>query len=200
MIDGLKLKFQEYIDAEYQSVMNTPSDIHEHIPILYDLAKDCVHITEFGVRYGISTRAFLKADVTLRSYDIELEDNTIKAFDMARAAGKDVEYIESDVLDIDIVETDLIMFDTWHTYAQLKKELAKHAHKSRKYIVFHDVMSYALKNESFYQLVNGKYIKVSDDKGTQGIFTAILEFLGQHPEWKPKIWRTNNNGLLVLEK
>jgi hypothetical protein len=36
--------------------------------------------------------------------------------------------------------------------------------------------------------------------GTLGLLPAIIEFIIDHPEWKFKIHKTNNNGLTVLEK
>jgi hypothetical protein len=34
--------------------VNTPSDINEHLPLMNLLAKLCIHVTEFGVRHGVS--------------------------------------------------------------------------------------------------------------------------------------------------
>ena len=39
---------------------------------------------------------------------------------------------------IDVGPTDLLFVDTWHVYAQLKRELDTHGHHVRKYIVLHD--------------------------------------------------------------
>jgi hypothetical protein len=36
-----------------------PSDIHEHLPTLSELARECKHVTELGTRTGVSTLAFL---------------------------------------------------------------------------------------------------------------------------------------------
>ena len=65
------MNYATMIEQEYSMAMAQPSDINEHIQMLYGLGKHCKHVTEMGVRDGKSSRAFLKAGVTLRSYDIE---------------------------------------------------------------------------------------------------------------------------------
>ena len=61
-------------DQEYRIARDTPSDINEHIEVLKNLADSVEHVTEMGTRTGVSTRAFLAADVTLRAYDLFLDD------------------------------------------------------------------------------------------------------------------------------
>lgn len=181
--------FKQKIQKEYTRAATTPSDIHEHLPVLLELAKECNHITEMGVRTGMSTRAFLMSNADLISYDIVLDQNVMSLVEEAKGSGKSAEYIKADVLEIDIEETDLLFIDTWHSYDQLKQELALHANKSRKYIAFHDTNTYGLKNEG------------GDTGGiSQGLLPAIIEFLIDNPHWKFKKFLTNNNGLTVLER
>src|SRR5262245_43552698 len=45
----------------YETACLSPSDVHEHLPTLHELAKDCGHITELGTRSGVSTLALLRA-------------------------------------------------------------------------------------------------------------------------------------------
>jgi hypothetical protein len=181
--------FKHMIEKEFAEAATTPSDIHEHLPILYELAKDCNHIIEMGVRTGISTRAFLRVDAKLISYDIVTDQKVVDLINEAKKAGKDAAFIEADVLKIDIEETDLLFIDTWHTYEQLKQELSLHGNKSRKYMVFHDTNTFGLKNEG------------GEAYGTsQGLLPAIIEFLMVNPHWRFKKFLTNNNGLTVLER
>jgi hypothetical protein len=181
--------FKHKIEKEFAEAATTPSDIHEHLPVLYELAKDCNHIIEMGVRTGISTRAFLRVDAKLISYDIVTDQKVVDLINEAKKAGKDATFIEADVLKIDIEETDLLFIDTWHTYEQLKQELSLHGNKSRKYMVFHDTNTFGLKNEG------------GEAYGTsQGLLPAIIEFLMVNPHWRFKKFLTNNNGLTVLER
>ena len=85
-------EFEELIDREYNNEKNNKSDINEHMHDLYQLALNCTHVTEFGSRFGASTRAFLKAPVSLRAYDLEIHQPLMNLFKMARKVGKDVEY------------------------------------------------------------------------------------------------------------
>ena len=203
VIDNLKkigVNVEENIfEKEYLSACNTPSDINENLPILYEVAKDCSHVTEFGVRSGSSTRAFLNTDCSLRSYDLEIDSTVNNLFNLGKEKGKDVEYIEANVLDIDIDETDFLFIDTWHHYDQLKKELQKHAHKVKKYLGFHDTNTYALTGESCSNTSTGKVLTVSVEN-PGGLMPAIIEFMVENPEWKFKTYRTNNNGMIILEK
>lgn len=184
-----------FFELEYQKVCNTFSNISENLPILFELAKECNHVTEMGVRAGASTRAFLNTDVILRSYDLYIDDEVNNLFNKAKQFGKDVNYIKANVLDIKIEETDLLFIDTWHCYNQLKEELKLHSPKVRKYIAFHDTHTYGTNGESYSVTIENGY-----NENPIGLLPAIIEFLIEHPEWKFKIHKTNNNGLTVIER
>lgn len=176
-------------EDEYIKVCSQESDIHEHLPILRDLAKGVSHVTEMGVREGISTRSFLTENVILRSYDLYLSDSVNQLFEIARGQRKNVQYIQANVLDIEIEETDLLFIDTWHCYEQLVQELNIHSVKVKKYIAFHDTQTYGTCSENF----QGR-------SGSNGLLPAIIEFVINNPEWKFKLHKTNNNGLTVIER
>lgn len=180
-----------FFDVEYQKACLTPSDINENLPILYNLAKECMHVTEMGVRTGVSTRAFLNTDVILRSYDIDLDPDVEALFSKAKTFDKDVEYIKADVRDITIDQTDLLFIDTWHCYEQLKTELRLHHSRVNKYIAFHDTQTYGVSGEEWYEYKGEPLI---------GLLPAIIEFIIEHPEWKFHTHKINNNGLTVLVK
>lgn len=176
----------DFFESEYQKALKTPSDINQNVYILYEIAKRCSHITEMGVRTGVSTRAFLNTNATLVSYDIILNDEVNRLFEIAKKQGKNVSYIKADVLDIEIEETDFLFIDTLHVYDQLKQELNKHSKKVRRFIAFHDTHTFGLKGENS-----------TDNKG---LLTAIIEFMIKNPEWKFRLFKTNNNGLTVIER
>ena len=71
-------------DQEYRIARDTPSDINEHIEILKSLADEVNHVTEMGTRTGVSTRAFLASDVTLRAYDLFLMEECKNYSDMQK--------------------------------------------------------------------------------------------------------------------
>jgi hypothetical protein len=205
-------KLEEIVNYLHQY----PSDINEHIPTLIKYGSECEHITEMGVRWITSTWAFLGCGTKkLISYDLEnpsLWDkgsihmstdavnrgyNTIQeVYDVAAEFGLDYRFIQANVLDVEIEETDLLFLDTWHSYKQLKAELKLHSHKAKKYIIFHDTTSYAYTDETNYECLGEEW------KGEGiGIWRAIEEFLEDNKNiWKLTERFSNNNGLTIINR
>jgi hypothetical protein len=149
---------------------------------LYELAKECRHVTEFGTRTGVSATAFLHARPgRLVCYDrVRFPQVDV----LARAAeGTEFVFRQEDVLRADIEPTDLLFIDTLHDYEQLKEELRLHAGKVRKYVVLHDTTTFGARGET---------------PGRQGLWAAVEEFLAQGT-FRLKARYENNNGLTVLE-
>lgn len=173
------------LQAQYVAAVSTPGDINEHLPTLFALANECQHVTEFGVRWGASTTAFLASKARLVSYDINQHPAALHLFELAREEGKQAEFIKADTLKLGaIVETDMLFIDTLHTYAQLWRELFKFHGGVRKYIVLHDTVTFGERGED----------------GGAGLLPAMWEFLTAFPKWGIKTHYTNNNGLTVLER
>lgn len=182
-------------------IYTTPSDINEHIPTLVEYASECEYITEMGVRAITSTWAFLgAAPKKLVSYDMEnpshygADINVV--YEVAKQYGLDYEFIQADVLTIDIEETDLLFLDTWHAYDQLKAELVKHNSKARKYIIMHDTTSYEFRDEP---LTSENTFKGEKSSG-KGLWPAITEFLEENNNWELHKRFTNNNGVTILKR
>jgi len=176
-------------EEKFTELSKTPSDINEHLITLRYYADQCAHVTELGVRRGVSTWAFLSSMAKrVVSVDVNHPDDFGGSLQELRnaalEAGIDFTFILADDLSIELEETDLLFIDALHTYGHLTRELLLHASKARKYIVFHDTVSYD---------------KVGLDGG-EGIGKAIHEFLGSNPQWKIKEAFENNNGLLILDK
>lgn len=163
---------------------DTP-DIAEHLDTLTNLASEVEHVTEMGFRYGASACALLKGNPKkLVSYDLQIPKACRELFQQIKG-DTDVQLFENDTLNLSIAPTDLLFIDTLHTYKQLKEELQLHAEKAKKYIVFHDTMSYRHKGE---------------DGTTPGLYDAIMEYIEDKPHWFVKFDHSNNNGLLCLER
>ena len=166
-----------YLNNEYEQAKNTPSDINEHLEVLYEYAQKCDHITELGVRTGNSTRAFLNAHKTLISYDIE-QDEHVQSLFYAASKLFHARYHNADTLNLEIEPTDLLFIDTDHTYKHLSQELELHGDKARKYIIFHDTTTYGLE-----------------------LVPAIFEFMDKnHGEWIIDKHFKHNNGLTILKR
>lgn len=173
------------LQAQYVAAISTPGDINEHLQALFDLADECEHVTEFGVRWGSSTTAFLASRAWLVSYDIAPHPAALHLFEIARETGKQAKFIEANTLTLDVIAgTDLLFIDTLHTYAQLRHELFTFHNSVLKYIALHDTVTFGQTGED----------------GGPGLILAVWEFLTTFPEWRIKAHYTNNNGLTVLER
>lgn len=168
---------KDTLTLEFLNACNNPSDINEHVATLYEYASKCEHVTEMGVRPGTSTRAFLHADVILRSYDLVKDPYVEHLFELAKQCERDVTYEVADTLNLEIEETDLLFIDTDHFYKQLSQELKLHGNKAMKYLVFHDTVSCA-----------------------HDLLPAIMEFLAANPHWSVDAHYPNNNGVTVLKR
>jgi GT2 family glycosyltransferase/tetratricopeptide (TPR) repeat protein len=166
----------------YLAACERPSDVNEHVPTLYALAKECRHVTEFGVRTGVSTAALLYAQPErLACYD-RVKFPQVER--LQRAAGRtQFVFHEQDVLWANIEDTDLLFIDTLHTYEQLTQELRLHADKVRKYIVLHDTTTFGDRGEV---------------EGQPGLWPAVEEFLARGT-FRLRRRYVHNNGLTVLE-
>jgi hypothetical protein len=199
----IQIKTPEQIEAAnninqlYQEKCSVPSDINELLPYLKEYADKVESVTEMGVRHPTSTYAFLSSKAKkIRSYDIETQPDVAIAIDLAKKAGIDYIYEEADVLKISIEETDLLFIDTYHSYAQLTAELARHAGKVGKFLCFHDISSFRLIDEPPYNAISA-FVPPANKNG---IWPAIQEFLEANKEWSIDLELTFNNGLMILKK
>jgi predicted O-methyltransferase YrrM len=136
------------IQAQFEYLKSQPSDINEHLQTLHDLASECDHVTEFGVRTALSTTALLaglKPDAKLISYDLERTQEVEDLFKQCMIEEKDRCFRIADTREVEIDMTDLLFIDTWHVYDCLINELKRSAPKVRKYIAFHDTTTFAEK-------------------------------------------------------
>jgi hypothetical protein len=200
-------------DVLEQVALNPGSiDIREHLPTLKEYASKCDHVTEFGVRWVISTWALIAGSPkTLESFDINhyktwgVDEKILN--EAATEAGVYFKFWQDDVLKTDkLVETDMLFIDTLHSYKQLKMELYLHAHKVKKYLVFHDIVSFGFMDEADVYDTGGwpehlqNYYRELDDS-KKGISPAIEEFLADNRrEWEIDKKFENNNGLLILRR
>ena len=182
--------FDHPLHKEYIQFCGIQSDINEHMPVLYQLALRCKTITEFGVGYGRSTRAFiaslLATEGELNSYEIKILDGVKELFARAEKANLQAYFHLQNVLGgVEIKPTDLLLVDSHHTYTQVFSELQMHGNKVNKYIAFHDTITFG---------------EVGQDNGSLGIRPAIDDWMEKNKEWIIKEELLNNNGLLILEK
>ncbi len=191
------------LEKKVNELHRKPSDINEHIPTIIRYGQECNHITEMGVRGILSTWGWLASNPQekLICYDLHNPSkwggDIQSIYDTAEAYGINFEFVEADVLEIEIEETDLLFIDTWHHYNQLKAELARHSHKARKYICFHDTTSYEYRSE----VIESENAFDGDLDWDKGLWNAVTEFLEENKDtWKLKERYTNNNGFTIIER
>jgi len=200
------------IDAHFEQLSRSESDINQHLYTLKEYAKRCESITELGTRSAVSTVALIAArPKSLRCHDLLRHENVQELEDAANALGIDFKFFEeNDLYSDNIIESDMIFIDTMHTYKQLAMELFLFADKAKKYLVFHDVFYFGRRDQPCFaahefQLaqnlefpnpaLNDFYKTLGDH---QGLMPAIEQFLSAHPEWKIIDLNVFNNGLMVL--
>ncbi|MCK9568606.1 class I SAM-dependent methyltransferase [Candidatus Pacearchaeota archaeon] len=175
----------DLFETEYAKACAQESDINEHLPYLHGLAINRLHVTEFGVRQGTSTRAFMAArPKRLVSYDLVLDPVVGALFERAVLEGHNYAYRQANVLDIEIEETDILFIDTFHTGRQVTAELARHGGKVRDYIIFHDVETFGWVGED----------------GSEGILRPIIAFMAADHDWTVFHYDRANNGLLTIAR
>lgn len=185
----------DQIFEKYMEKCAEESDINLLLPKIFEIASDCQHVTEFGVRRPTSTYALLAAKpARVVSYDIGRWDDVDEVEQLCLEAGQNFQFITQNVLEADIEQTDMILSDTHHSYHQIRRELERHTSKVRKYWLFHDWETYKNQAEAWYP-------GVADHFGCQdGIGRAIYEFLDANKDWELYFETPINNGLVILKR
>lgn len=191
------------IFRKYHELINKPSDINEHLETLKKYTDECDVVIEMGVRWIVSTWAFLAGKPKkLTSLDLynpgKFGGNLQEVYDAASQAGIDFVFLEQNSLTYTIDSCDLLFLDTWHDFLQLKKELTRHHTKVKKYIIFHDTVSFAHVNEKSAEMMG--LTNHDDTNLPEGLWPAIEEFLLHNREWILWEKKPNNNGLTVLKR
>jgi hypothetical protein len=188
----MKTLLQEYLERCRQ-----PSDINEHLPTIYKYAKLCDSVAEFGVRDVVSTYALAAAlPKRLVGVDIFTSPKIMMFLEQCKTEGINASFYCNSTLEFDLEPVDLLFIDTLHTYTQLSKELARHHNKVKKYMLFHDTISYRFHDEGNY-LTGNTESEVKSNTST-GLEAALREFLQKNSNWKEIETYINNNGLTVL--
>ena len=191
------------LEQRYTQLCGEQSDIHEHLPTLKKYTEECDTVCEMGVRWVVSTFAFMAGlPKKLTSIDIQspnewkrgMEDY-ILAEQCAKENNIDFKFIQANTLEVEIDEVDFLFIDTWHAYKQLSAELELHHSKVKKYIALHDTTHFEFIDERSYEMWGNDWMGDGP-----GLWLAVTEFLDNHPEWKIKERYTNNNGLTILER
>lgn len=192
------------LKARYEHVKNSPSDINQLLPILEKYTKECDVVLEAGVRWVVSTWAFLAGKpkklisvdwIHPSYYNVDMsivervaKENNIE-FEFRRQTTLPAVEQETDkeltLMNIENDNVDLLFIDTNHVYSHLKAELNVHSPFVKKYIIMHDTTSCG---------------EVDGNGNRPGIWQAVEEFLLENSEWALEEKVEYNNGLTVLKR
>ena len=188
-------------ESQFQQLCNIDSDINLHLNTLRYYASQSKTIVEMGVRWVVSTWAFLEGHPKkLTSYDIvspeewKRGDRMSPVEEYAKENNIDFKFILQDVLTVKLPKTDLLFIDTWHVYDQLIQELNMHSSKVNKWIILHDTETFGEKGE------NSAY-SIREKKEYLGLKFAVNEFLQNNVDtWRLHEHYTFCNGLTILKR
>jgi Cephalosporin hydroxylase len=178
------------IEDLYNLNKEKPSDINEHLETLYKYAKECEIIAEFGIRWVCSSYALAHArPKKLICVDINRHKNIDQFIQLCKNENINAEFHQADTRTYELIEVDMLLIDTLHTFEQLTKELELHPSKVKKYMIFHDTISFGHVDENSH--------KTGEN---HGLVPAIRNFLKNNPQWKELETHINNNGLTILKR
>ena len=137
--------------------------------------KGCDSYTEFGINQGATLAAALLEDPkVVRAYDIRLGwyKEAAHLFDAySDERGVDYRVTESSTLDCVIDPVDVLYIDTVHEYKHLRKELARHGDKARRFIIVHDTHARPRLKRAVQEYACGEWSIVTDCDTNVGFMT-----------------------------
>lgn len=180
--DTLQEWYKKLMHAKNQilHMRGKPPSLYEYHHQLQEIIKKSDSYTEFGVYQGHTlANALLMNPKKIRAYDIDLSwyyEHSNPLFDTYAKENKiDFKTHEGDTSTCPVIdETDVLNIDSLHTYEHCKKELARHGHRVKKYIIFHDTTA------------------------RPGLFKALSEFMV--PDWEIVTRSEINVGYTLIKR
>lgn len=187
------------LEELYQSHCRSGHASSAHLPRLRALAEGLELAVEFGVKQGATSCAMLLGAQRVIGIDIR---ETPQARALEQLAGARWEYRIADSRRTQVPPCDLLFFDSHHSYKQLRDELEAHAHKVRRYMVFHDTITFgsiAANGETgkhAWRYETGRSVPLEH----LGIRPAIDHYMAQDDSWRVRSHYVDSHGLLILER
>lgn len=188
------------LDAIYAEHLSHPRRaMTAHLPRLRAYASGCRRAIEFGTKAGASASALLCGADTVISYDLVYHSACDR---LLRAAAGRWTYVLEDSRSAPVLDCDLLLLDSLHTYDQVLAELARHAAAVRRYLIFHDVITFGSigadgeSGQHLWTYTPGQSVP----RDAYGIRPAIDAFQIAYPEWQIIASYPESHGLLVLER
>jgi hypothetical protein len=187
------------LEAIYQKHLAGNTAISPHLPRLRALAEGLSLAVEFGVKRGASSSALLLGAQRVISYDLV---ETREAKELKQIAGERWDYRIGDSREADVPPCSILFVDSLHTYEQCRAELEAHGDKAKRFLIFHDHMTFGTvgadgeTGRHKWTYVPGKGSVPLD---CLGIRQAIDEFMAANLCWRIAASYPDSHGLLVLE-
>jgi hypothetical protein len=173
------------LEKAYEQAAQNPSDFHEHVPTLRDLASSCKSAVELSLWYKPSDIALaqgLPPDGELVSVSPGNKPGwgAIRTALGGRFKGESVDPHARAPQ-----SCDLLFVDTRHDADTLFPILKSWQGSVAKYLAVHCTVTFG---------------EVADSPNKAGVMYALRAFCKDHPEWVVKRRDENNHGLVVLSK
>ena len=169
------------VEAWFDAVVKAPSDFHEHMPTLRDLAAKC----EVAVELSQWLKPALLAMAAGKPKRLVSVCPGAKPEwgQLQQLLGKDAfGSVQADPVATDGFSCDLLFIDTLHQAGRLRAELEKWGPHCRHYIAIHCTVTYGERG----------------DDGGPGVLVALRDWVRARPEWSVVEHYQNNHGLTVL--
>ena len=181
---------REPVESLYEKYCSESRASSPHLPTLRRYAARCRSCAEFGVKDGASASALLLGcPGPVYGFDIK---ETSAARKLQSLVGKTWVYTICDTREAVLPECDLLFLDSMHNYDHVRAELEIHAEKVRKYLIFHDTITFGS--------VGALDESGNPASGTLGIRPAIDELMMRDRSWFIERHDYHSHGLLVLER
>lgn len=189
-------------------------DMCKHTPVLRRLASHSSSIVEMGVRGVVSSWSLMLG--LYESGAAPLHEKWMLSVDLAhidfrhavhvgKLCGLNVRFLQHNSATVELPPViDLLLIDTMHALGHVRRELAMHANRTRRYIVLHDTEIDGVRSDvlrlSGEQAVQdrAKLMGYSEADVRGGLQPGIDDFLVAHPEWTLLEHYSNYPGLTVL--
>ncbi len=189
------------LETLYTQHCRSGTAIALHLPWLRALGNSLSDVIEFGVKGGASSSAWLLGAEHVTSYDIV---STVEARQLEQLAQSRWTYRIQSSLEAPVQECDLLFIDSLHTFAQCDAELRRHADLVRRYLVFHDTLTFGsvgADGESGRQLWDYRTHRGESVPETAlGIRPAIDQLMMRDSSWRVGNHHLDSHGLLTLER
>lgn len=177
-----------FVEKTYIDLGNKGNGANAHIHAIYEYAKSCNSIIDFGMReLGVSCALvhlnprqllLLKGSKTLPNTVEELTPHTCNANTSIQHLNVDVEFkLETSF--------DMIIINNLQNYEDVIKVLINNSNLINKYIIVNGIITWGQQDET---------------KSGVGLFAALKQFLQTNKNWKELCTFTNSDGLTILQR